>query len=584
MLKIKSIGRKASYGLVLVLLTSILSACNTAGTSSRDRVSSTDSTSNQSDYRHEKKSSEFLGLSAAAYKVRGAGSISSSIEGYDSRIGFRGADYQSPGLRAVFETQQPDTAQYKNYSDNPVKQVVTEPVSTFSLDMDTASYANSRRFIAHGRMPHPDAVRVEEFINYFPSASNEKLTSITGSPFSAGYELAPSPWNTDKVLLRVNIKANDVNFNQLPPSNLVFLIDTSGSMDGEDRLDLLKQSLKLLVNELRPQDKVSIVTYAGSAGVALESTSGSNKAKIMAAINKLEARGSTAGGEGLQLAYKMAERGKVKGGINRILLATDGDFNVGINSTEELKAFVSREKEKGITLSTLGFGTNNFNDAMMVQIADAGNGNYSYIDSLEEAQKVLQEEMSATLVTVAKDVKAQIEFNPAQVLEYRQIGYEKRQLKQEDFNNDKVDAGDIGAGKKLTVLYELTLAGGKPSIDPLRYQSKKSATATNANNNEIAFLKLRWKAPRGQKSELASLPIEKKALASSFAKAGVETRFMAAVAAYGQKLRNNPELSKTSYQQIASWANNAKGEDKQGYRAEFVKLVRKAAALEDKNN
>ena len=522
MLKIKSIGRKASYSLIMVLLTSILSACNTT--------------------------------SSTGYYSR----IESMVVGYS------------------------DTAQYKNYSDNPIKQVVAEPVSTFSLDMDTASYANSRRFITQGRMPHPDAVRVEEFINYFPSASNEKLTSLTGSPFSASYELAPSPWNTDKVLLRVNIKADDVNFNELPPSNLVFLIDTSGSMEGEDRLDLLKRSLKLLVKELRPQDKVSIVTYAGSAGVALESTSGSNKAKIMAAINKLKARGSTAGGEGLQLAYKMAERGKVNGGVNRILLATDGDFNVGINSTEELKAFVSREKEKGITLSTLGFGTNNFNDAMMVQIADAGNGNYSYIDSLEEAQKVLQEEMSATLVTVAKDVKAQIEFNPAQVLEYRQIGYEKRQLKQEDFNNDKVDAGDIGAGKKLTVLYELTLAGGKPSIDPLRYQNKKSAPAINANNNEIAFLKLRWKAPHGEKSELASLPIEKKALASSFANAGVETRFMAAVAAYGQKLRNNPELSKTSYQQIASWANNAKGEDKHGYRAEFVKLVRKAAALEDK--
>ena len=565
MLKIKSIGRKTSYGLIMVLLTSILSACETT------------STGNQSDYRHEKMSAEFRGLSAG-YEVRGSGRISSSSVKYNSRIGFREADSLSPTL---VETQQPDTAQYKKYSDNPIKQVVAEPVSTFSLDMDTASYANSRRFITQGRMPHPDAVRVEEFINYFPSASNEKLTSLTGSPFSASYELAPSPWNADKVLLRVNIKANDVNFNQLPPSNLVFLIDTSGSMSGKDRLDLLKQSLKLLVNELRPQDKVSIVTYAGSAGVALESTSGSNKAKILAAINKLEARGSTAGGEGLQLAYKMAERGKVNGGINRILLATDGDFNVGINSIEELKAFVSREKEKGITLSTLGFGTNNFNDAMMVQIADVGNGNYSYIDSLEEAQKVLQEEMSATLVTVAKDVKAQIEFNPAQVLEYRQIGYEKRQLKQEDFNNDKVDAGDIGAGKKLTVLYELTLAGGKPSIDPLRYQNKKSAPAINANNNEIAFLKLRWKAPRGQNSELASLPIEKKALASSFANAGVETRFMAAVAAYGQKLRNNPELSKTSYQQIANWANNAKGEDKHGYRAEFVKLVRKAAALED---
>lgn len=475
----------------------------------------------------------------------------------------------------------PDTAQYKNYLDNPIKQVATEPVSTFSLDMDTASYANSRRFISQGRMPHPDAVRVEEFINYFPSASNEKLIPLAGSPFATSYELAPSPWNADKVLLRVNIKSNDVNLNQLPPSNLVFLVDTSGSMEGPYRLGLLKKSLNLLVNKLRPQDKVSIVTYAGSAGVALEPTSGRNKDKILAAIDKFEAGGSTSGGEGLRLAYKIAERSKINGGINRILLATDGDFNVGINSTEELKALVTTEKEKGITLSTLGFGDDNLNDAMMVQIADAGNGNYSYIDNLNEAQKVLQQEMSATLVTVAKDAKAQIEFNPQQVLEYRQIGYEKRQLKQEEFNNDKVDAGDIGAGKKVTVLYELTLAGSKPSIDPLRYQANKTMPSTS-KNNEIAFLKLRWKAPDGKKSELVSLPIEKKALVSSFDKAGVETRFIAAVAAYGQKLRNNPELSQTTYQQIVNWANEAKGNDPQGYRSEFVKLVRKTAAVSDK--
>jgi Ca-activated chloride channel homolog len=479
-------------------------------------------------------------------------------------------------------SMQPDSAQYKNYSDNPIKQVIAEPVSTFSLDMDTASYANSRRFISAGRMPHPDAVRVEEFINYFPEASNEKLIPLSDSPFAASYELTPSPWNADKVLLRVNIKANDVILDQLPPSNLVFLIDTSGSMYGPDRLDLLKQSLKLLVNKLRPVDKVSIVTYAGEAGVALEPTSGRNKAKILAAIDKFEARGSTAGGEGIKLAYKMAESSQINGGINRILLATDGDFNVGINSTEELKAFVIAEKEKGITLSTLGFGDDNLNDAMMVQIADAGNGNYSYIDSLKEAQKVLQQEMNATLVTVAKDAKAQIEFNPQEVLEYRQIGYEKRQLKQEDFNNDKVDAGDIGAGKKVTVLYELTLAGGRPSIDPLRYQVNKTTVPITSKSGEFAFLKLRWKAPQDKKSKLVSLPIKKKALVSSFEQAGIETRFIAAVAAYGQKLRHNPELSQISYQQIVSWADQAKGKDPQGYRSEFVRLVKKTATLEDR--
>ncbi|KDN12263.1 Von Willebrand factor type A domain protein [Snodgrassella communis] len=518
-----------------------------------------------------------------------------SFADYDPRIGFKGGEsfggLETKNKKAKYRadyiynsSMKPDSAQYKNYSDNPIKQVIAEPVSTFSLDMDTASYANSRRFISTGRMPHPDAVRVEEFINYFPEASNEKLIPLSDSPFAATYELTPSPWNADKVLLRVNIKANDVILDQLPPSNLVFLIDTSGSMYGPDRLDLLKQSLKLLVNKLRPVDKVSIVTYAGEAGVALEPTSGRNKAKILAAIDKLEAGGSTAGGEGIKLAYKMAESSQINGGINRILLATDGDFNVGINSTEELKAFVIAKKEKGITLSTLGFGDDNLNDAMMVQIADAGNGNYGYIDSLKEAQKVLQQEMNATLVTVAKDAKAQIEFNPQEVLEYRQIGYEKRQLKQEDFNNDKVDAGDIGAGKKVTVLYELTLAGGRPSIDPLRYQVNKTTVPITSKSGEFAFLKLRWKAPQDKKSKLVSLPIKKKALVSSFEQAGIETRFIAAVAAYGQKLRHNPELSQISYQQIVSWADQAKGKDPQGYRSEFVQLVKKTATLEDKKN
>lgn len=514
-----------------------------------------------------------------------SGLLSACYSGYDNEQTIRAVapssdlmNFEAVSARSIQII--PDTAQYKNYVDNPIKQVINEPVSTFSLDMDTGSYANSRRFISQGRMPHPDAVRVEEFINYFPAASNEKLTSLTGSPFSVAYELTPSPWNTDKVLLRVNIKANDVNINQLPPSNLVFLVDTSGSMYGEDRLDLLQESLKLLVEQLRPEDKVTIVTYAGSTGVALEPTSGRHKAKILAAIDKFEAGGSTAGGAGLKLAYKLAEQAKVTNGVNRILLATDGDFNVGISSTEELKALVSREKEKGITLSTLGFGTSNFNEAMMVQIADVGNGNYSYIDSLKEAQKVLQEEMSATLVTVAKDAKAQIEFNPQQVLEYRQIGYEKRQLNREDFNNDKVDAGDIGAGKKVTILYELTLAGGKSSIDPLRYQAKQPESKTPLNG-EIAFLKLRWKAPDSDKSELVSLAIEKKGLVDTFAKASLETRFLAAVAAYGQKLRNNPELTRTTYQQIISWAKEAKGNDPQGYRNEFIQLVMKTAALAD---
>lgn len=477
--------------------------------------------------------------------------------------------------------QMPDTAQYKNYTDNPVKQVALEPLTTFSLDVDTGSYANVRRFITHGSMPPPDAVRVEEFINYFPPASKEPLTALGKSPFAINYELTPSPWDANKTLMRVNIEAIDVNMQELPPANLVFLVDVSGSMYGPDRLDLLKSSLKLLVDEMRPQDKVSLVTYASGTRVVLEPTSGKNKAQIRQAIDQLAAGGSTAGAAGLQLAYQMAEQGFIKNSVNRILLATDGDFNVGVTNTEELKAMVARAREKGITLSTLGFGSNNYNEALMVQIADVGNGNYSYIDTLSEAQKVLQEEMRATLVTVAKDVKAQIEFNPAQVLDYRQIGYEKRQLRNEDFNNDKVDAGDIGAGKRVTVLYELTLRGSNPSIDPLRYQQSRSEKRYNPGT-EIAFLKMRWKDPHGDESQLTSIALTRDHLRSNFKQASTETRFLTAVAAFGQKLRNNPQLSQTSWIEISQWGEQAKGTDPYGYRSEFIKLVKLASSLNGK--
>ncbi|AZS51283.1 VWA domain-containing protein [Entomomonas moraniae] len=486
--------------------------------------------------------------------------------------------YAISGYESVYALQEVDTAQYKNYTDNPIQSVEKTPVSTFGLDMDTGSYANVRRFISHGEVPPPDAVRVEEFINYFPPASKESLKQLKNSPFNASYEVTTSPWDSNKVLLRVNVKADDLKTTEIPPANLVFLVDISGSMLGPERLDLLKSSLKLLVKELRPEDKVSLVTYADGTEIVLEPTSGKEKAKIINALDKLSTGGATAGGEGLKLAYQMAEQGKIDNGVNRILLATDGDFNVGISNVEELKSFVSRARDKGITLSTLGFGDNNYNEAMMVQIANVGNGNYSYIDSLSEAQKVLQEEMRATLVTVAKDAKAQIEFNKDQVLEYRQLGYEKRQLAAEDFNNDNIDAGDIGAGKRVTVLYELTLVGGKASVDALRYQ-KKEQMKSNDYDNELAYLKLRWKMPNGESSQLVSLPIEKKAPVSQFDKASIETRFVSAVAAFGQKLRNNPALAKTSYEQIAQWANNAKGEDPNGYRGEFVKLVKLTGSL-----
>ncbi len=416
-------------------------------------------------------------------------------------------------------------------------------------------------------------------MNYFPSdwVINDKQ-SIPASkpiPFAMRYELAPAPWNEQRTLLKVDILAQDLKSEALPASNLVFLIDTSGSMYSDERLPLIQSSLKLLVKELREQDNISIVTYAGDSRIALPSTSGNHKDEINAAIDSLNARGSTNGGAGLEMAYQQAAKGFIKGGVNRILLATDGDFNVGIDDPKSIESMVKKQRESGVTLSTLGVGRDNYNEAMMVRIADVGNGNYSYIDTLSEAQKVLNSEMHQTLVTVAKDVKAQIEFNPAWVTEYRQIGYEKRQLQAEDFNNDNVDAGDIGAGKHITLLFELTLNGQKAAVDKLRYTSEKTPIKSG-KEKELAWLKLRWKSPQGKESQLAEFP-----LAPTINIASEDMLFRAAVAAYGQKLRGSEYLNDTSWQQIKQWAQQAKGQDQQGYRAEFIRLVGLAEGLMD---
>lgn len=397
----------------------------------------------------------------------------------------------------------PGTARYQQFDDNPVKQVAQNPLVTFSLDVDTGSYANVRRFLNQGLLPPPDAVRVEEIVNYFPSdwdiKDKQSIPASKPIPFAMRYELAPAPWNEQRTLLKIDILAKDRKSEELPASNLVFLIDTSGSMISDERLPLIQSSLKLLVKELREQDNIAIVTYAGDSRIALPSISGSHKAEINAAIDSLDAEGSTNGGAGLEMAYQQAAKGFIKGGINRILLATDGDFNVGIDDPKSIESMVKKQRESGVTLSTLGVGDSNYNEAMMVRIADVGNGNYSYIDTLSEAQKVLNSEMRQTLITVAKDVKAQIEFNPAWVTEYRQIGYEKRQLRAEDFNNDNVDAGDIGAGKHITLLFELTLKGQKASIDKLRY-APDNKSAKSDKTKELAWLKIRWKYPQGKKS------------------------------------------------------------------------------------
>ena len=476
----------------------------------------------------------------------------------------------------------PGTARYQQFDDNPVKQVAQNPLVTFSLDVDTGSYANVRRFLNQGLLPPPDAVRVEEVVNYFPSdwdiKDKQSIPASKPIPFAMRYELAPAPWNEQRTLLKVDILAKDRKSEELPASNLVFLIDTSGSMISDERLPLIQSSLKLLVKELREQDNIAIVTYAGDSRIALPSISGSHKAEINAAIDSLDAEGSTNGGAGLEMAYQQAAKGFIKGGINRILLATDGDFNVGIDDPKSIESMVKKQRESGVTLSTLGVGDSNYNEAMMVRIADVGNGNYSYIDTLSEAQKVLNSEMRQTLITVAKDVKAQIEFNPAWVTEYRQIGYEKRQLRAEDFNNDNVDAGDIGAGKHITFLFELTLKGQKASIDKLRY-APDNKSAKSDKTKELAWLKIRWKSPQGKESQLVEFP-----LASAIKAPSEDMRFRAAVAAYGQKLRGSEYLNNTSWQQIKQWAQKAKGEDPQGYRAEFIRLIGLAKDLDNSQN
>ncbi|QNV41664.1 VWA domain-containing protein [Escherichia coli] len=473
----------------------------------------------------------------------------------------------------------PGTARYQQFDDNPVKQVAQNPLATFSLDVDTGSYANVRRFLNQGLLPPPDAVRVEEIVNYFPSdwdiKDKQSIPASKPIPFAMRYELAPAPWNEQRTLLKVDILAKDRKSEELPASNLVFLIDTSGSMISDERLPLIQSSLKLLVKELREQDNIAIVTYAGDSRIALPSISGSHKAEINAAIDSLDAEGSTNGGAGLELAYQQATKGFIKGGINRILLATDGDFNVGIDDPKSIESMVKKQRESGVTLSTFGVGNSNYNEAMMVRIADVGNGNYSYIDTLSEAQKVLNSEMRQMLITVAKDVKAQIEFNPAWVTEYRQIGYEKRQLRVEHFNNDNVDAGDIGAGKHITLLFELTLNGQKASIDKLRY-APDNKLAKSDKTKELAWLKIRWKYPQGKESQLVEFPLGPTINAPS-----EDMRFRAAVAAYGQKLRGSEYLNNTSWQHIKQWAQQAKGEDPQGYRAEFIRLIELADGVTD---
>ena len=461
---------------------------------------------------------------------------------------------------------------FRHFEINPVKRVAQDPVSTFSVDVDTASYAFVRRALNAGSLPPQDSVRVEEMINYFDYAW--PLPDSRKEPFEPTIVVGDSPWAKGKKLVHVAIKGYEIPRDEAPDANLVLLLDVSGSMNSPDKLPLAVQSMELLVGSLKPTDTIGIVVYAGAAGLVLEPTPVSEKAKILAALRSLTPGGSTAGAAGIELAYKLAEANFRKDGVNRILLATDGDFNVGIADTEQLKGFVERKRENGVMLSVLGFGRGNYRDELSQALAQNGNGVAAYIDSLSEAQKVLVQEASGTLFTIAKDVKIQVEFNPASVAEYRLVGYETRALNREDFNNDAVDAGDVGAGHTVTAIYEITPVGsGAESVDPLRYgvEEKRASMRTQ---NEYGFLKMRYKLPGERRSKLIERPIPLSTKASAVVSR--EVRFSTAVAGFGQLLRGATHTGELSYEDVIREAHGAKGEDEFGYRTELVQLVRKA--------
>ena len=474
-----------------------------------------------------------------------------------------------------------NTEGYDHIVENPFLKVEGNPLSTFSIDVDAASYANVRRFLNNGDLPPAGAVRIEELINYFsyqyPQPQNEE-------PFSINTEISSCPWNAKHKLVLVGLQGRRISTENLPASNLVFLIDVSGSMDQEDKLPLVKSSLKLLVDQIRSQDKVALVVYAGNAGLVLPSTSGAEKIKIKDAIDALDAGGSTAGGEGIKLAYKTAQQNFVKGGNNRVILCTDGDFNVGVSSEDELQHLIEDKRQSGVFLSVLGFGTGNYQDSKMQLLADKGNGNHNYIDNLSEAKKVFVSEFGGTLFTIAKDVKLQIEFNPAKVQGYRLIGYENRMLNKEDFNDDKKDAGELGSGHTVTALYELIPVGVKDTmlkdVDALRYQTPPKTHVETNFTDELMNIKLRYKKPDGDKSALIEHPLMDENIA--FAATSNNFRFAASVAEFGMLLRNSEFKADADFRSVKNIAQSAIGDDAEGYRQEFIRLVKKASSLKEK--
>lgn len=516
-------------------------------------------------------------LLKSAVVTRNLNSVAATTGGvYQSHDGRRQKKGKHDGDVKADSYQDYNREGYNRIYDNEFKDSKHDPLSTFSIDVDRASYSNVRRILNQHYMPQADAVRIEEMVNYFsykyPQPKDE-------DPFSITTEYTECPWNKKHNLIHIGLQGKEVKLDNLPANNLTFLIDVSGSMSSEDKLPLLKSGLRLLIEQMRSEDKVSLVVYAGAAGVVLPPTSGDHKDRILDALDKLQSGGSTAGGEGIMLAYKTARENYNAKGNNRIILATDGDFNVGISSDGELTRLIEKEREDGVFLSVLGFGTGNYQDGKMEQLADKGNGNYAYIDNILEAKKVLVKEMGGTLLTIAKDVKLQIEFNPAKVKGYRLVGYENRLLNKEDFNDDKKDAGELGSGHTVTAIYEIIPAGSDElvaSTDALKYQETKPNSA--ATSSEVMTIKFRYKEPKEKTSKLMT-HIVGSDQKNTFANASENCRFSVAVAEFGMLLRDSKFKGDSDFKSVMALAKSAKGTDEEGYRAEFIKLVEIAELL-----
>ena len=491
-------------------------------------------------------------------------------------VGYGVAGHPYHGYDPYYRAHRPNTESYDDVGDNPFRSVSADPLSTFSIDVDTASYANIRRFLNAGTLPPAEAVRIEEMINYFrywyPQPRGDQ-------PFSITTELAVAPWNNKHRLALIGLQGREIDMSEAPPRNLVFLIDVSGSMNEPAKLPLVQSGMRMLAATLAARDRVSIVVYAGASGLVLPATSGNRKERIDRAIAELSAGGSTNGGAGIRLAYQLARENFIKGGVNRVILATDGDFNVGVVNQNELVRLIEHERESGVFLSVLGVGTGNLKDSTMEKLADKGNGNYSYLDSIDEAHRVLVKEAGATLVTIAKDVKIQVEFNPSTVSAYRLIGYENRMLKNQDFNDDRKDAGEIGAGHSVTAIYEIVPAGTeppRPSVDALKYGVEQPAAKAPAGkfDGELVTVKLRYKAPDGDVSRLTSVVIADRPEAI-----GANLGFASAVAEAGMVLRQSPHGGDSSLPSAIARARKYRGDDAEGYRAEFIRLMEVAAAM-----